>query len=118
MADAMLQLDQPEPLSDYLGCGQSPVHVSAQEAHQRFEHTRKLPEPSNHTGAPEQGKNVRAIRYNMYGFSVQRVGRYCEFASVARASPRQAETPSVIISSLSLGIKKTRASLPNARANY
>ena len=49
MIDSGLQLDPPEPLGDYLGCGQFLVHVSAQAAQQRLEHTRTLLEPSNHS---------------------------------------------------------------------
>ena len=98
LTDTGLELDPPDPLGDYLGCGQFPVSVSPQEAQRRLEHVHPLAEKSYLKLSNEEvkkGKPVRAIRYDMFGFFQQCIDVYCEHAQTDRSKLRKAQTPSV-----------------------
>ena len=74
MRDTGLKLDPPEPLGDYLGCGQFPVQVSASEAQRRLEHVHPLQEESLlwlSNADAQKGKPLKALRYDMFGFFQQ-----------------------------------------------
>ena len=62
-------LDPPDPLGDYLGRGEFPINLDPQEALRRLEHAHPPLEGTVSLSALKVGKPVRAIRYNMFGFS-------------------------------------------------
>ena len=86
-------LDPPTPFGDYFGCGQFPVNVIPAEAQRRLEHISQLSGDIDSLKQVETGKTVRAIRYNMVGFSNQCVQVYCDLAKVKPESPRNVATP-------------------------
>ena len=98
LTDQGLELDPPDPLGDYLGCGQFPIIVSPQEAQRRLEHIHPVAEESWAKQPPDEvkkGKPVRAVRYDMFGFFQQCIDVYCEYAKTDRSKLRKATTPSV-----------------------
>ena len=65
-------LGPPDPLGDYLGCGQFPISLAPEEAMRRLEHAHPLLKGSVDISATTIGEPVRAIRYNMFGLFQQR----------------------------------------------
>ena len=88
-------LDPPDPLGDYLGCGQFPISLDPKEALRRLEHAHPLLEGTVSLSALTVGKPVRAIRYNMIGFSKQCIDVYLELAKVPVESLKKVTTPSI-----------------------
>ena len=84
MESSGLVLDPPDPLGDYLGCGQFPTKIDPQEALRRLQHAHPLLEGTVPLSALTVGKPVKAIRYNMLGF----------FPTVYRRLPGAREGPS------------------------
>ena len=95
MESSGLVLDPPDPLGDYLGCGQFPIKLDAKEALRRLEHAHPLLEGTVSLSALTVGKPVRAIRYNMFGFFQQCVDVYLELAKVPVESLKKVVTPSI-----------------------
>ena len=71
MGSSGLVLDPPDPLGDYLGCGQFPINLAPEEALRRLEHAHPLLKGTVPLSALTVGKPVRAIRYNRVGFFQQ-----------------------------------------------
>ncbi len=91
-----LVLDQPTPLGAYLGCGQRPHQLSAQEAQRRLENVHPLLKKAGAmTDASKVGNKVNAIRYEMTGFFKQCVDVYCDLANVEHKTLRKVATPSL-----------------------
>ena len=95
MEKSGLVLDPPDPLGDYLGCGQFPIEITPAEQLRRLEHAHPLLEGSVDLSAVKTAQPVRAIRYNMFGFFQQCVDVYVELAKVPVESLKKVTTPSI-----------------------
>ena len=90
-----LVMDPPDPLGDYLGCGQFPIEVSPAEAQERLKFALPLLEGTIDLSTVATMQPVRAIRYNMFGFFKQCVELYLSLAKVPESSLRRYSTPSI-----------------------
>ena len=88
-----LVLDPPTPLGDYLGCGQFLVNVPPAEAQRRLEHISQLLDGIDDPQHVKTGKQVKAIRCNMFGFFRQCVQAYCDLVTIKPETLRNVATP-------------------------
>ena len=95
MEKSGLVLDPPDPLGDYLGCGQFPIDIPPEEQLRRLEHAHPLLEGSVGFSAVKTAKPVRAIRYNMFGFFQQCIDVYCDLAKFSVDSFKKVTIPSI-----------------------
>ncbi len=100
--DAGIEFDKIEQFSHYLGCGQTPMTLSHQEARERvafFEPwTEQIPgfERFRAAGVDSQrSTQVRGCRYDVGGFFAQCVERYCELAEPDVSSLKYVATPCI-----------------------
>jgi hypothetical protein len=98
--DAGIELDKVEQFNHYLGCGQTPIALSHQEARDRVAFsepwTEQIPGFERFGAAGGDAKRstqIRGCRYDMGGFFAQCVERYCELAELDVSSLKYVAAP-------------------------
>ncbi len=100
--DAGIELHKIEPFSNCLGCGQTPITLSQQEARDRVaffepwtEHIPGFERFRAAGGDSQRSTQVRGCRYDIGGFLAQCVERYCELSELDVSSLRYVATPCI-----------------------